>query len=62
MRMESTLIAFALLVAKDQPTYRHVFDVLAEKVFDEFGGLGGPKVCEIIKIKLASKIANIYEY
>ena len=53
--MEATLIAFALLARKDFPTYRQVFDVLSEKLHEEFGGIGGPKViniyyCPYIKI------------
>jgi hypothetical protein len=43
-KMEATLIAFALMKTKSENEYRRFFDILSDKVQEEFGNLGGPKV------------------
>ena len=42
--MEPSLIAFALISNRDIAAYRQVFNILSLKMFEEFGGMGAPKV------------------
>lgn len=52
-RMESTLIAFALIKGKSEADYRKFFEILQNKVIEEFGNLGGAK-CFIMDHELAA--------